>query len=124
MPQTLIIPSSSSIHKLSTGLSTGLTTADFSIPAGQPQILLDTPCSPAAAGGVTNAEHSLSIDPLPPYAYPVEIRCPAAVLAFVGHPIERACPPFDPDPALWTRMKLSTWHLLRERQRAAMDLEE
>lgn len=51
-------------------------------------------------------------------AYPVHIRRPGlAVLAFIGHPPEGASPEFEPD-ARWERMKLSTFHLLRERQKA------
>jgi hypothetical protein len=50
-------------------------------------------------------------------AYPVHLRRPgAAVLAFVGWPPEGASPAFEPDPALWERQKLSTWHMLKERQ--------
>jgi len=52
-------------------------------------------------------------------AYPVHIRRPGAgVLAFVGYPPEGADPAFEPGPE-WSRLKLSTWHLLRERQAAS-----
>lgn len=61
----------------------------------------------------------------PTHAYPVQARRPGiAVLAFVGHPIEAAAPPFDPDPTLWTMLKLSTWHMLRERQSVTTQLEK
>jgi hypothetical protein len=52
-------------------------------------------------------------------AYPVHLRRPGdAVLAFVGWPPAGASPEFTPDPSLWTELKLSTWHLLKERQLA------
>lgn len=56
-------------------------------------------------------------------AYPVHVRRSvvhspdAAVCAFVGHNPDEADPPFVPDER-WTRMKISTFHLLRERQAA------
>jgi hypothetical protein len=53
----------------------------------------------------------------PTHAFPVQLRRPGeAVLAFVGWPPAGATPPFEPDPELWEPLKLSTWHLLRERQ--------
>jgi hypothetical protein len=52
-------------------------------------------------------------------AYPVHVRKPGSVvLAFVGWPPEGASPAFEPD-SRWERQKLSTFHLLRERQKAA-----
>lgn len=51
-------------------------------------------------------------------AYPVILRKPAqAVLAFVATNPDDADPPFEVGPQ-WSRMKLSTYHLLRERQEA------
>jgi hypothetical protein len=48
--------------------------------------------------------------------YPVQASKPAkAVLVFTGKDPDDADPPFCPDNR-WTRMKLSTFHLLRERQ--------
>lgn len=53
--------------------------------------------------------------------YPVVLRRNAganpnaAVLAFVGADPDTASPPFEVGPQ-WTRMKLSTYHLLREHQ--------
>lgn len=51
-------------------------------------------------------------------AYPIHVRKPAkAVCAFVGVDPDAADPPFEPD-GRWTRMKLSTFVMLLERQRA------
>jgi hypothetical protein len=48
--------------------------------------------------------------------YPVHIRKPAqAVLAFVAYNPDKADPAFVVD-GQWTKLKLSTFHLLRERQ--------
>jgi hypothetical protein len=48
--------------------------------------------------------------------YPVHIRKPAeAVLAFVAYDPKKADPLFEVD-GQWTQLKLSTFHLLRERQ--------
>lgn len=56
----------------------------------------------------------------PTQAYPVQVRRPGeAVLAFVGLDPSQASPAFDPSPALWHRLKLSSYHLLRERQEAS-----
>jgi hypothetical protein len=51
-------------------------------------------------------------------AYPVHIRKPArAVLVFLGYDPDRADPPFEVGE-MWTRMKMSTFHMLLERQNA------
>lgn len=48
--------------------------------------------------------------------YPIAARKPGkALLVFTGVDPDMADPPFQPDNR-WTRMKLSTFHLLRERQ--------
>lgn len=53
----------------------------------------------------------------PSGVYPVHCRKPAqAVLAFLGITPDDADPPFAVDDTLWTRMKMSTYWLLRERQ--------
>lgn len=50
--------------------------------------------------------------------YPVMIRRPRkAVLAMVGTDPGKADPPFEVSEH-WSRMKISTWHMLRERQAA------
>jgi hypothetical protein len=52
----------------------------------------------------------------PDHGYAVHIRKPAkAVLAFVAHDPDKASPAFVVD-GQWSRLKLSTFHLLRERQ--------
>lgn len=52
----------------------------------------------------------------PERAFAVHVRKPAdAVLAFLAFDPDKASQPFAVD-AQWTRMKLSTFHLLRERQ--------
>ena len=52
-------------------------------------------------------------------AYAPQVRRPAqAVLVFLAAAPERATPPFEPDPN-WARMKISAFHLLKERQSAA-----
>ena len=51
-------------------------------------------------------------------AYLPQVRRPAAaVLVFLAADPETATPPFETGPQ-WTRMKVSTFHLLRERQEA------
>lgn len=53
-------------------------------------------------------------------AYPVTFRKPGpSVLAFVGTNPDDADPPFEVGPQ-WSRMKLSTYHLLREYQEARL----
>lgn len=55
------------------------------------------------------------------HVYPVHLRKPGqAVLAFVGVNPDHACPPFEVGPQ-WSRMKLSVYHQLRERQEGEGD---
>lgn len=52
------------------------------------------------------------------HAYPVHVRKPAqAVVVLLGADPDKASQPFVPD-GRWSRMKLSTFHLLRERKAA------
>jgi hypothetical protein len=55
-------------------------------------------------------------------AYPVHVRKPArAVLVFLAVDPADTDPPFEPGPH-WIRMKLSTFHQLRERSAAAKEI--